>query len=255
MERQLQHIAERARHLLCSAVSMVLKCPDSALQHPLHLAIQVERALNMQSDMTQRRSTLIGHADVADGDVVLDVQEQSTFISLVGHELRVPLTAIKGYAGLLQAYGGSALSQLQSDATDIAKMTPERQQQYLKVIVEQTSHLEVLINDLRDVSRLQSGRLALRHMEVDLALICQRVVQVAQRRVTLSTIIMCILAPAMPKVWADPDRIEQVLTNLVDNAIKYSPDGGRIEVLLTREEITPEQQTGGIVLHTPTRQR
>ena len=59
----------------------------------------------------------------------------------------------------------------------------------------------------------------------------------------------------MPKVWADPDRIEQVLTNLVDNAIKYSPDGGRIEVLLTREEITPEQQTGGIVLHTPTRQR
>ncbi len=163
-------------------------------------------------------------------DVVIDMQEQSEFLSLVGHELRVPLTAIKGYAGLLQAY--SVTERQQEGAA--AVITAARQQQYLDVIVEQANHLEVLIGDLLDLSRLQAGRLALRPMWINVAYLCQRVAQLIQHRADQQEpgryYIRCRTDLPLPPVWADPDRVRQVLTNLLENAVKYSPSGGMIEI-------------------------
>ncbi len=162
--------------------------------------------------------------------IITDMQEQSEFVSMVSHELRVPLTAIKGYAGLLQAYGITA----QRDSAVTTEMTPIRQQQYLNVIMEQANHLEVLISDLLDISRVQAGRLALRRMRVNLAQQCQRVAQLVQYCVDEQQAqhycIRCSIDPELPLVWADPDRVQQVLTNLVENAVKYSPNGGLIEI-------------------------
>lgn len=157
------------------------------------------------------------------------------FVSMVSHELRRPLTAIKGYAGLLQAYSVSDRLNRVENKSGTGEITPARQQQYLDIIMEQANHLEVLIGDLLDVSRIQAGRLALRFCNVNIAELCQQGVQVAQQRIDPCRAekyhIQCNLSPNLPLVWADPDRVRQVLTNLLENAIKYSPDGGLIEVL------------------------
>ena len=151
------------------------------------------------------------------------VHEQQTLVSLVGHDLRMPLTAIKGYAGLLQAYGPTH-----------EDMTPELQRHYLDVIMEQTQHMEVLVNDLLDVSRLQSGQLALHCTWVNIVFLCQRVIRVVQDRCEQQQpgkhTLRCRFDTTSTLVWADPDRVRQVLMNLVENAVKYSPDGGLIEV-------------------------
>lgn len=168
----------------------------------------------------------------ADGSPQKELDQlKNEFVSMVSHELRTPLSAIKGYAGLLQAYSVSD----GQDEDAVGGLTPARQQQYLDIIMEQANHLEVLIGDLLDVSRIQAGRLALRLTNVDVALLCQQVTDLARQRVEQQQpgkySIRCILAPELPAIWADPDRVQQALTNLLDNAIKYSPDGGPIEVV------------------------
>jgi signal transduction histidine kinase len=162
---------------------------------------------------------------------------KNEFIAMVSHELRTPLTAIKGYAVLLQAYGMTdALREGDGRGGTAGEMTPARQREYLEIIMEQTSHLEVLISDLLDVSRIHAGRLALRCQKVDMAALCQRVVQLIQQRVDQQYperyMLDCRLAPDLPLTWCDPDRVQQVLTNLLENAVKYSPDGGPIEVIV-----------------------
>lgn len=169
---------------------------------------------------------------------------KNEFISMVSHELRNPLTAIKGYAVLLQAYGISEQSG-QSNESSITVLSPQHQRQYLDNIMEQTKHLEVLISDLLDISRLHAGRLMLRYRNVNVALLCQRVVQFIQQKYDQSSAqhyeITCTLPPDLPMIWADPDRVQQVLTNLLDNAVKYSPHGGNIELSVTTQRATRQQ--------------
>jgi len=195
------------------------------------MARQVEEALS---------ETCISPGSEHDEDVIADTRMQSELISLVSHELRAPLTAIKGYAGLLQAY---SVSDGQESGCVAMPMTAARQQQYLDVIMEQANHLEVLIGDLHDMSRIQSGRLVLRSTWVDLAQQCERAVQLMRYRTGQQPArhyIRCNAAPDLPLVWADPDRVQQVLTNLIENAVKYSPDGGLIDIMAyTRRTFFP----------------
>ncbi len=159
------------------------------------------------------------------------LQEQHTLVSLVGHDLRMPLTAIKGYTGLLQAYGPMPSSRRTSTQADL---TPELQQHFLDVIMEQTQHMEVLVNDLLDVSRIQSRQLTLRYTQVNIVSLSRRVAQIVQDKCDQQQpgkyTIRCRFDAESELVWADPDRLLQVLMNLVENAVKYSPDGGLIEV-------------------------
>lgn len=149
------------------------------------------------------------------------------FVSMVGHELRAPLAVIKGYAGLLQVYGGTG-------GWGDHALAPEQQRRYVQAILEQTGLLEVLVNDLLDVSRLQRGELALCPCAVDVRVLCRRAVESGQLRAEhwapgkyhLGYRVPTHLAP----VWADAGRLLQVLLNLLDNAVKYSPRGGYIEL-------------------------
>ena len=165
------------------------------------------------------------------------------FVSMISHELRAPLSAIKGYAGLLQAYSvpDTRTRYPVADRTSASLaehpaigLTPARQQHYLNVIMEQANHLEVLINDLLDVSRIQAGKLSLRFTTVDAGLLCQQVAQLVLQRVQQQYPgkyrLDCDVKPGLPPIWADPARVQQALNNLLENAIKYSPDGGRIEL-------------------------
>lgn len=232
-------------------------CTDSreeAFSHDMYLQLeQSVPVLAQQLEMIlYKRYVVVSlyeqNERILEDDILLDIQEPGEFISLMSHELRVPLTAIKGYAGLLQAYSlpedveghvmvvegvktGRTVGAVEAME---AAMTPERQRQYLNGIMEQTHHLEVLVRDLLDLARQRPGRLALHCTQVDIAQLCVRVAQLIQHRVGQQPLarhtIHCQVDPDLPLVWADPDRVEQVLTNLVDNALKYSPHGGRIEI-------------------------
>jgi signal transduction histidine kinase len=166
---------------------------------------------------------------------------KNDLISMVSHELRAPLTAIKGYAGLLQAYSLEDRQQASEPGTTI---TPARQQRYLDIIMDQAGHLELLMGDLLDVSRIQAGKLALRYTEVDVASLCEQVIHlVQQQRIDRSErdryILRCEVSPELPPLQADANRLHQILHNLLDNAIKYSPNGGVIELHASMEYEQP----------------
>jgi two-component system, OmpR family, sensor histidine kinase VicK len=95
-------------------------------------------------------------------------------------------------------------------------------------------HLEVLIADLLDISRLQAGRLSLHCSETNVSQLCQRVVASMRERVEKQSPrhyrFHSTIEPNLPLAWADPDRLRQILVNLLENAVKYSPDGGVIEL-------------------------
>ncbi len=213
--------------------------PESFLQGECSLIEQYLPAMAQQVEEVLSE-TCVSSGPEHDENVMADTRRQSELISLVSHELRAPLTAIKGYAGLLQAY---SVSDSQSDECIAMPMTAARQQQYLDVIMEQANHLEVLIGDLHDMSCIQSGRLALRCAWVDLAQQCERAAQLMRCRTSQQRVrhcIRCSVAPNLPLVWADPDRVQQVLTNLIENAVKYSPDGGLIDIMAyTRRTFFP----------------
>ncbi|MDP1794194.1 MAG: ATP-binding protein, partial [Acidimicrobiales bacterium] len=154
-----------------------------------------------------------------DAGLVLSVRaDKSTagieIVSTVSHELRSPLTSVKGYTSLLL----NRWDRLQDDQK--------------KMMLEQVHHdadrVTRLITELLDISRLETGRLVLRRQMVDLQALTKAIVEKVAMEypdfdVTLS------FADDVPQVYADPDKVEQVLTNLLENACKYaSPVGIRL---------------------------
>jgi PAS domain S-box-containing protein len=134
-------------------------------------------------------------------------------VSTVSHELRSPLTSVKGYTSLL-------LNRWERLADDQKKM-----------MLEQVNHdadrVTRLITELLDISRLETGRLVLRRQLVDVASVAQSVVdKVSMEYPDLD--VRLEFSAALPKPYADPDKVEQVLTNLVENACKYGSATGLV---------------------------
>ncbi len=149
---------------------------------------------------------------------------KETFISIVSHELKTPVAIIRGYAETLQR------PQAQRD--------PALMEEMLSAIVEETDRLARLVDDLLDASRLQAGGLSLKEIgEVDLAAIARRVVE-RYRAQTRKHTLRLELPEDFPIIRGDARRLEQVLDNLISNAIKYSPHGGEIVV---RGEVRPAE--------------
>ena len=145
-------------------------------------------------------------------------------VSTVSHELRSPLTSVKGYTSLL-------LNRWERLADDDKKM-----------MLEQVNHdadrVTRLITELLDISRLASGRLVLRRQMVDLADVASSVV--GKLKMEYPDLDATLALPEnLPKVYADPDKIVQVMTNLVENACKYaSPQGIRVQGSFDDDEVT-----------------
>jgi PAS domain S-box-containing protein len=166
---------------------------------------------------------LVVHQDVT----ALKEAEQlkDEFIGVAAHELRTPLAILKGFAQTL----------LVQTARGKGPELVDWQVEALQGIDQATARLVELIEDLLDVTRLQAGRLTLHVEPTDLVALVQRVVtrlQMTTDRHTLS-----IFTPVEHLVaQVDPRRMEQVLSNLIGNAIKYSPEGGPIEISI-REDV------------------
>ncbi len=142
-------------------------------------------------------------------------QMKDEFISIAAHELRTPLTAIKGYAELL-------------DRRLSAQGGREGDRKSLGVIRKQTERLSGLVNEMLDVSRIEAGRLQLNSEPFDLSALVGEVV--SNMRVSATTHDLSLTAAPAIEVSGDTARIEQVLINLISNAITYSPEGGEISV-------------------------
>jgi PAS domain S-box-containing protein len=146
----------------------------------------------------------------------LQEQEQATFISVISHELKTPVAIIKGYASTLR----------RPDANWDAATVHDG----LQVIEEEADRLNELIGNLLDVSRLQAGGLRLQLGPVDLPALAARVVQGIAATAGEQYEFQLRFAPNFPPVHADEERLRMVLSNLLGNAVKYSPDGGVIRI-------------------------
>lgn len=155
-------------------------------------------------------------ADVRDVTRFREADEvKSIFISVISHELKTPVALIKGYADTLRRKD--------------ARWDPEIMQESLTVIVEEADRLNQLIDNLLDASRLQAGALPLEMDQVALNVLAERVARLFRTQTETREIVVHF-PPDFPVVVGDVVRMEQVLNNLVSNAIKYSPDGGTIEI-------------------------
>ena len=140
---------------------------------------------------------------------------KNTFISIISHELKTPVALIKGYAGTL--------------SREDAQWEPRTVRESATIIEEEADRLTHLIDNLLDASKLQAGGLKLNRSSVSIDAVAARQVELFRTQTTAHTLIAEFPSP-FPHVEADPARIEQLLNNLISNAIKYSPEGGAIRV-------------------------
>jgi two-component system phosphate regulon sensor histidine kinase PhoR len=155
------------------------------------------------------------------------------FVANVSHELRTPLTSIKGYVEALMDGGIS---------------DPDTASAFLEIIMKQSNRLNLILDDLLQLSQIESGQLHFRQEAVDLRALLERTVAVIkpladkkQHAITLS------LPDDMPLVDGDEERLVQVFINLLDNAVKYTPDHGRILVGICKPGDRPRHQEAGTI--------
>jgi signal transduction histidine kinase len=140
---------------------------------------------------------------------------RADFVSLVSHELRSPMAAVIGAARTLQERW--------------RELTPEQRASFLALISDETSRLATLIGDVLDTSRIEAGTFTYSFADVDLTEIVREAVAaigLGQDEVT----VVARASDSVPRVRADRARLKQVLLNLIENAVKYSPAGGHVDV-------------------------
>jgi signal transduction histidine kinase len=162
--------------------------------------------------------TVYAFRDVTDERAV--EQMKTDFVSTVSHELRTPLAAIYGAAMTLRRH-------------DVVVEESQRDR-LLEVVSSEADRLARIVNDILWASRLESGRMSIAIERCDAGVITTEVVDVLRTRAPEGIEVVVSKSRGLPQVAADPDKLRQILTNLIDNAIKYSPDGGDVEVEIGR---------------------
>lgn len=174
------------------------------------VALAIDRARLYEAEQSARRE-----ADEAG----LAVRLRDEFLSVASHELRNPVAGMKGATQLLRR------------AAQRGQLDDERVDRYIGMIEQTANRLATLTDDLLDVSRLQQGILPLRPRQTDVAALLRATVERLQEQTAEHHIVLNVADPPC-FAMIDGDRVEQIIENLVSNAIKYTPDGGDIDVTL-----------------------
>jgi two-component system phosphate regulon sensor histidine kinase PhoR len=196
---------------------------DAVARRELSLSTPVERRLQVNAVRLA-----LGGDEVGVLMVLHDVSElrrleqvRTEFIANVSHELRTPLTAILGY---LETLLSGALEE------------PEHARKFLEIVHRHTERLGRLLNDLTDLSNIELGKVSLRLQPTSLADTVESVLTIILPKAEAGEVRLTSEVPRdLPLVRADHDRLAQILINLVDNAVKFTPPGGHVAVQARRE--------------------
>lgn len=193
------------------------------------VATESERRFNrddlaLAEEVARRASAAIEQAELY-REVQQALQARDQFLSIASHELKTPLTTLLGYAQLLKRRS----EQLDSRQID------DRSRRAVQIIAEQALRLNRLISSMLDLSRIETGQLDIERAPVDIGQLARHVVEEAQLTLDRHRLNLHINDEPLVVV-GDALRLEQVFQNLIHNAIKYSPDGGVIQVIVKRRD-------------------
>jgi signal transduction histidine kinase len=206
-----------AAHLHRVADAFIVDGIKRAMSARMHMAT-VEEASRELTEKNRRLAQAVERLQEAD-------RVKSNFLATVSHELRTPLTSVIGYSEML--------------LEGIAGELNDEQREYVRTVMEKGDQLLQLITGILDISRMEAGEMRIDRQPFDL----DEVVSVA-----LSTIapharrkklqMACTVPPGLPLVLGDRDKIRQVLLNLLGNAVKFTPEGGKVEVSAALSQLT-----------------
>jgi signal transduction histidine kinase len=218
--REIDFLSVRARSLADAETGV-----DDTAPPPRKLTIAEAKTvldrLDESAKVLHERQASLNAALTSEAQARAQAERQNSakdqFLAMLGHELRNPLSAI------------NSASAIQAHTTDPALLARSRD-----IIERQVRHLTGIVNGLLDVARIASGKVVLAKAAVDLSDIARDAVHALQDSGRADHVrITLVAAPAL--VWGDETRLAQVVTNLVENAVKYTPPGGRVDVRLDSE--------------------
>ncbi len=191
------------------------------------LNLEDGRIVNVRLSPVNMGDQFLGTVSVfRDITKLMEVDRLKTeFVSTVSHELRTPMTSIKGYADLLLLGAAGEIS--------------EAQQRFLETIKQNADRLSILVNDLLEVSKIDQNRVPLRFTDVEVPDLLERTRNHIEGRVQDSNKMLHVsvqLEANLPKIWADYDKIVQVMQNLGDNAFNYTHASGAITLAAQRKD-------------------
>ena len=193
--------------------------PEMAKSFKTKLTVDGRVIHALLSPVLTQRGEFLGTVTVL-RDITKEVEAdraKSEFVSTVSHELRTPMTSIKGYTDLLH--------------TGAAGPVTGEQQRFLTIIKNNTDRLTALVNDLLDISRVETGRVRFEIQPVQIGEVVADVVNaLAGQAEAKHQALVYEVVGGLPDIMGDRNRLTQVFTNLIGNAIHYTPEGGEIEV-------------------------
>ena len=175
--------------------------------------IYQDRDLALADDLSRRGATALDNARLY-GEVQESDRRKEEFLAVLAHELRNPMTPLLTCLELMRSPN--------ADADSIAR--------WREIMERQVRNLARLVDDLLDVSRITRGKIELQKQSIDLATIVARAVETTRPLIQSRGISLGVSIPAGLRLFADPLRVEQIIANLLNNAAKYTPEGGRVDI-------------------------
>ena len=180
---------------------------------------------NDVTELMRREFSLIQAKDTAE----MANRAKSDFLANMSHELRTPLNSIIGFADLLASQLLAPPSHFGASRADDPRATVQRAGEYATDIQTSAQHLLAMINDILDLSKIESGRLNLNEEDVSVEMLCDPTIRMMQDRARAAGIHLTTeYAADLPLIHVDHRLTRQILLNLLSNAVKFTPEGGRV---------------------------
>jgi signal transduction histidine kinase len=218
---QMLSVASSTRKLISNAhTQMIIPIRrETTVIGLLHLESTSDSQVDIDflTRLTDHAAIAISNAQLY-GEVQRANVAKSDFVAFVAHELKNPMTSIKGYTELMAGGAVGAINEMQTNFLNTIKSNVER--------------MSTLVSDLNDNSKIEAGRLRLEYKAVEVAPLVDDAVRSLKRQIDdkKQTIEAVLPEGKLPLMWADRGRVIQVLVNLISNSYKYTPEGGHIEV-------------------------
>jgi len=211
----------------------------SRFSHTEQIELEDKRVVSVHLSPVFLRSDFLGTVSIF-RDITHQVEIdrlKSEFVATVSHELRTPMTSIKGYAEVLLMGAAGQLN--------------DQQTHFLEIVKTNTERLAILVNDLLDISRIEAGRVSLSTQPMDMSHLVDEAVADIILRCEKEHKPMTIrkeASPDTPRAFGDPERVRQIIDNLLENAFSYTPEGGEIVLRLSSKngEVQIDVQDNGI---------